>query len=232
MDSKNAIDFHNDRAIEFDSRYELSKAFQERFHIWTALFERYITATDQVIDLGCGSGIFSNYLAKKGCIVTGIDGSEAMIALCKQKRTSTMARFAVGNLPLKTLTHFPAQDVVIMSSILEYLNDMTGMLEQARLLLKPNGLLLVSIPNRRSLYRKVERQLFRLLARPVYYRYIRNTATETTFNRQLTESGFTPVETGYFSGQDPISRVLKPFLAAQYVNNLLVGVFRKTPALD
>ena len=234
MESKNAIDFHNDRALEFDGRYALSKAFQERFHVWTALFDRYIAATDQVIDLGCGSGIFSNYLARQGCIVTGIDGSEAMIALCKQKRTSKTARFAVGTLPLKTLTHLPEQDVVIMSSILEYLSDMTGMLEQARLLLKPNGLLLVSIPNRRSLYRKVERQLFRLVARPAYYQYIQNMATETTLNRQLTEAGFTPVETGYFSGQDPISRVLKPFMAAPYVNNLLVGVFRKTPdpALD
>lgn len=229
MNHKNAIDFHNDRALEFDNRYELSKAFQERFHVWTELFDRYITATDRVIDLGCGSGIFSNYLAQKGCVVTGIDGSEAMIALCKRKRTSTTAQFAVSILPLKTLTHFPVQDVVVMSSILEYLGDMAGMLEQARLLLKPNGLLLVSIPNRTSLYRNVERQVFRLLARPVYYRYIRNTATETTFNQQLVESGFTPVETIYFAGHDPISRVLKPFLAAPYVNNLLVGVFKKTP---
>jgi 2-polyprenyl-3-methyl-5-hydroxy-6-metoxy-1,4-benzoquinol methylase len=232
MNNKDAINFHNDRAVEFDSRYASSKAFQERFHVWTMLFERYVSTTDQVIDLGCGSGIFSNYLAQKGCLVTGIDGSEAMIALCRRKRTSTTAQFAVGALPLKTLTHFPAQDVVVMSSILEYLSDMNSMLEQARLLLKPNGLLLVSIPNRRSLYRKVERQLFRFFARPAYFQYIRNTATETTFNRQLIESGFTPVETNYFSGQDPISRVLKPFMAAQYVNNLLVGVFRKTPALD
>lgn len=232
MSHKNAIDFHNDRALEFDSRYGLSKAFKERFNIWTALFERYVTATDAVIDLGCGSGIFSNYLAQKGCVVTGIDGSEAMIALCRQKRTSPTAQFAVGTLPLKTITHFPAQDVVVMSSILEYLSDMNGMLEQAGQLLKPNGLLLVSIPNRRSLYRNVERQFFRLLARPAYFQYIRNTATETTFDRQLTEAGFTPVETGYFSGQDPISRVLKPFLAAPYVNNLLVGVFRKTPDLS
>lgn len=155
-----------------------------------------------------------------------------MIALCRRKNHSTMARFAVGTLPLATLAHFPVQDVVVMSSVVEYLTDMTGVLEQARLLLKPNGLLLVSIPNKRSLYRKAERQLFRLLARPTYYQYIRNTATEITFNRQLTESGFTPVEMGYFSGQDPISRVLKPFLAAPYVNTLLVGVFRKTPALD
>ena len=228
MNHKNAIDFHNERALEFDSRYELSKAFQERFRVWTGLFDRYITATDQVIDLGCGSGIFSNYLAKKGCFVTGIDGSEAMIALCKRKRISTKARFAVGTLPLNTLAHFPTQDVVVMSSILEYLPDMTGMLEQARLLLKPDGLLLASIPNQRSLYRSVERQLFQLLARPVYYQYIHNTATETTFNRQLTESGFTPVETNYFAGHDPVSRALKPFLAAPYVNNLLVGVFKNT----
>ena len=164
--------------------------------------------------------------------MTGIDGSEAMIALCNQKKKSANAQFTVGSLPLKTQSAFPLQDVVILSSVLEYLSDMTGMLEQAGTLLKPNGLLFVSLPNRMSIYRRVERRLFRLLALPTYVHYSQHVATETTFSQQLGTMGFSPLETVYFSGQDPISRLLKPFMATCYVNNLFVGVYRKTSDLS
>ncbi|MVM38985.1 methyltransferase domain-containing protein [Spirosoma sp. HMF3257] len=227
MNNTDAIGFHDTIAAEFTRKYESSKAFQERFRIWKALFDRYINATDHVIDLGCGPGIFSNYLAGKGCTVIGIDGSATMIALSQQKKPSATVQYIVQSLPLETLTPYAPQDIVLMSSFLEYMDDMTGMLEQAWALLKPNGLLIVSMPNHRSLYRTIERTLFWLSKHPAYYAYIRHTATKESLNRKLLELSFDVCETGFFSGQDPVSRLLKPFLAAEYTNNLLVGVYRK-----
>jgi 2-polyprenyl-3-methyl-5-hydroxy-6-metoxy-1,4-benzoquinol methylase len=227
MSHRNAIDFHSAIAAEFSQKYESSRAFQERFRVLTGLFERYIKPEDQVLDLGCGSGVFSNYLAHKGCTVTGIDGSAAMIMLCQQIKTSATVRYVVQSLPLTNPAQYTPQDTVLMSSVLEYLDDMSGMLEQTSTLLKSGGLLIVSIPNKMSVYRTIERLLFRLIKRPNYYRYIRHTTTEASFNRVLAEFGFDALETTYFSGHDPVSRVLKPLLAAHYVNNLLVGVYRK-----
>lgn len=227
MSSTSAIDFHGEIAAQFDRRYESSVAFIERFHVWTNLLDQYVSPIDSVLDLGCGSGIFSNYLAEKGCIVTGVDGSEAMIALCNQKKTVVNTRYVVQSLPLPDPAKYAPQDVVLMSSLLEYIDNMELMLQQVRNLLKPNGLLIVSIPNQLSLYRRVERRLFRLTGWPAYFAHIRHSSTEPAFSRHLSEIGFNRIKTTFFSSHDPISTLLKPFLARQYVNNLFVGVYRK-----
>ena len=227
MKTKSAIDFHGEMAEQFDQRYELSGAFRERFRVWSTLFEQYVKPIDRVLDLGCGSGIFSNYLAEKGCLVTGIDGSAAMIALCNQKKMVVNVQYVVQSLPLPDPLKYAPQDVVIMSSLLEYMPNIEQILQQVRSLLQPNGLLIVSIPNQLSLYRRVERRVFQLTGRPAYYAHIRNRSTEETFARQLAGLRFSTIETVYFSSHDPISRLLKPFLAQQYVNNLFVGVYRK-----
>ena len=224
----NAIDFHNAIATRFDRKYESSVAFGERFRVWTALFGRYVNATDRVMDLGCGSGVFSQYLADKGCCVTGIDGSVAMIRICNQKKTATNACYLVESLPLPNPDAYAKQDVVIASSLLEYLGDMNAVLQQMGAMLQPNGLLIASMPNRLSLYRRVERGLFALTGYPRYFAHIRSVSTETVFNGQLRALGFEVIETMYFSSHDPLSRLLKPILPQPYVNSLFVGVYRKT----
>lgn len=225
----NAIDFHNRIAARFHDKYQSSKAFEERFAIWTGLFERYVHSTDRVIDLGCGSGIFSNYLAEKGCTVTGIDGSAAMIALCERLKTSASALYVRDSLPLAEPVRFAYQDVALMSSVLEYLVEPGEMLAQVKTLLKSNGLLIVSIPNQRSFYRVMERGIFRLTKRPAYLMHSRHVITPNVLNQQVKMLGFELLETTYFSAPDPLSWALKPFLAEQYVNNLFVGVYRKKP---
>ncbi len=223
----NAIEFHDAIATEFDSRYNSSMAFGERFRVWTELFVRFVKPGDQVMDLGCGSGIFSNHLAERGCIVTAIDGSASMIALANQKKRSVNVDYRVQSLPFGDLPDIPPQDIVIASSLLEYVNDMTLVLQQSWTILKPGGLLVASVPNRLSLYRRLERVLFALTGYPRYFAHNRHVSTESEFNRQLNGLGFQRVEIAYFSGSDPVSSVAKWLLPKRYVNNLFVGVYRK-----
>lgn len=222
-----AIDFHGAIATRFDSRYKRSVAFRERYRVWTALFERYVRPADHVMDLGCGSGVFSQYLTDRGCRVIGIDGSPEMIGLCRQKKTSANARYVVEVLPLVDPMAYEPQDVVLASSLLEYMGDAEQLLQQAWALLKPGGLLIVSIPNQRSVYRRMERLTFALTGRPRYFAHIRHTPTKAAFHRQLTSLEFQPLETAYFAGHDPVSRLLRRVLPESYVNNLLVGVYQK-----
>lgn len=224
----NAIGFYNAIATQFDRKYESSAAFVERFGIWTDLFSRYVNPTDNVMDIGCGSGVFSNYLAQMGCSVIGIDGSVEMIKLCNQKKTSVKACYVVQSLPLPNPDDYDGQDVITASSLLEYIDDMGRILQQIHAMLKPNGLLIASVPNRLSLYRRIERRLFGLTGHPRYFAHIRHVSTDAIFSQQLTNMGFEVLETRHFSGYDPLSRLLKRVLPKQYVNNLFVGVYRKT----
>lgn len=222
-----AIDFHDAIATQFARRYESSSAFRERFRIWTGLLDRYVLPNSRVLDLGCGSGVFSHYIAEKGCSVIGVDGSTAMIALCNQREKHTAVQFVCQSLPFVNPQGYGQQDVILMSSLLEYMDDMAQLLRQANGLLQPGGLLIVSIPNSTSVYRRVEQTVFRLTGRPRYVAYIRNRPHKAAFNQQLSDAGFMVLETVYFSGQDPLSVVLKLMLPRQYVNNLLVVVCRR-----
>ena len=223
----NAIDFHNRIAARFNDKYQSSKTFRERFQVWTRLFEQYVKPADRVIDLGCGPGVFSNYLADKGCVVMGIDGSAAMIALCEQYKPSDQAHYIQASLPLDNPLRFAPQDVALLSSVLEYLTEPAEMLAQVNLILRLNGLLFVSIPNQQSVYRMIERVLFWLTKRPAYIMHSRCRMTQTALTNQLAGLGFERLETVYFSSLDPISRLLKPFFANRCVNNLVVGIYQK-----
>ncbi|GAB3553619.1 class I SAM-dependent methyltransferase [Spirosoma fluminis] len=224
----NAVDYHSAIAHEFASRYESSAAFQERYRVWTAFFEQYIVSGNHVLDLGCGSGVFSRYLAGKGCLVTGIDGSEPMISLCRRTKTSPMLQYYVQTIPLENAGAYAGQDVIIASSLLEYIDEMAIVLQQIDQMLKPGGLLLVSMPNRQSLYRRMERLLFQLTGYPRYFAHLRNVSTAALLNQQLTELGFEVLDVAYFSGTDPLSTLLKRLLPKEYVNNLFVSVYRKS----
>lgn len=222
-----AIAFHDHIADHFARRYETSAAFGERFRVWTQLFDRYVASTSRVLDLGCGSGVFSTYLAEAGCSVTAIDGSAAMIALGRQQRTAGLVQYEQQSLPLANPGPYAGQDVVIASSLLEYMDDGPRLLEQIAMLLRPNGLLIASIPNRLSLYRRLERLVFACTGRPRYFAHIRYVSTAADFRAQLNQLGFDTLETVYFSSHDPLSRFFKRLLPRPYVNNLVVGVFRK-----
>ncbi|GAB3572198.1 hypothetical protein GCM10027578_31930 [Spirosoma luteolum] len=223
-----AIWFHDTIAARFDSRYEASRAFGERYRVWTALFDRYVAPTDHVLDLGCGSGIFSSYLAGRAASVTGVDGSAEMIRLCHQKPQAANLRYVQQRLPLADPAGFNGKDVVIASSLLEYIDDLPALLTQMHALLRPGGLLIVSMPNRTSGYRRLERHLFSLTGFPRYFAHIRHVATPDTFAQLLQRFEFEAIETAYFSSYDPLSRLLKPVAPRPYVNNLFVGVYRRS----
>ena len=49
-------------------------------------FELFLPQQDQkILDVGCGTGNFSIKLAEKGAIVTGIDVSEEMLSIARNK---------------------------------------------------------------------------------------------------------------------------------------------------
>lgn len=223
----NAIDFHSAIADHFDDRYNQSPAFRQRLNIWTAVLDQHVKAGDRVLDLGCGSGVLSHYLAAKGCVVTAVDGSPAMIDLCRRKNPSAGIRYTVQRLPFDDCSGYELQNVVVASSLLEYIDDLDTMLHQAWTLLRPGGSLIVSLPNRRSLYRRFERLLFALTGRPRYFAHVRHRSTPAVFALRLSRIGFSPLQTVYYSSDDPLSKRLKRAWPEPYVNSLFVSVYRK-----
>jgi 2-polyprenyl-3-methyl-5-hydroxy-6-metoxy-1,4-benzoquinol methylase len=54
--------------------------------VWHDRFIAHLSQGAQVLDLGCGSGVpVASHLARQGFYVTGVDTSETLITLCRQR---------------------------------------------------------------------------------------------------------------------------------------------------
>lgn len=227
---KNAIDFHSETAVEFNQKYNQSPQFRERFRVWTKLFEQFIKPEMSVLDAGCGSGVFSIYLVQKKCMVIGIDGSEKMIELCNQNNTKKglSISFKQEELPLKNILQYAQKDVVLCSSVLEYVFDYEEVIEQFSQILKPDGLLIISIPNANSWYRKVEKHIFKITNHPSYYAYIQHTLSEEDFSKSLKKYGFELQKLVYYPNTNWFSKTVRNIgLNEKHINTMFVGVYKK-----
>ena len=111
-----------------------------------------------LVDIGCGPGILTRtLLTSRPCDfrITALDLSPSMIRRCiASARGAGEVHAAVGN--LETLPFRDAGfDVVVATGVLEYADILAAVEEVARVI-RPGGLVVVSMLNPRSLYRLVE----------------------------------------------------------------------------
>jgi ubiquinone/menaquinone biosynthesis C-methylase UbiE len=100
-----------------------------------------------VLDIGCGSGHGSNTLSTKFKTVHGVDIAEEAITYAKEYWQQPNIHFSLGNsmdIPFPENTF----DVVVAFEVFEHLNDWRKFLSEIKRVLKPNGLVYVSTPNK------------------------------------------------------------------------------------
>lgn len=224
-----AVALHTQIAQEFDRKYRESPDFRERFQTWTQVLDRYVRHEGQCLDLGCGSGVFSFYMAEKSMQVAGVDGSQAMLDICLHKKSVNPAnvRFFCCDIQALPGELHRQYDVVICSSVLEYVADMAGVLTMIRSLLAPDGVLVFSLPNGESLYRKFERLLFRMTGKPSYYRHVKNVRTLDAVKQELAQAGLIVVESWYFGRLPVLTTLLRSMLGRARSDSLLGLVVRR-----
>ncbi len=140
-----------------------------------------------VLDIGCGSGEFLRVMSDAGWTVSGVEPSH----------------FGAGSAP-EGVHHgtlesaaFPAAsfDAITMWQVLEHIPDPAAALSSARVLLKDDGFLLVSVPNISSLQARFGRDLWFSLDLPRHIWHF----SPSTLLRLLEKSGFRVEETRHFS---------------------------------
>lgn len=104
--------------------------------------------TSSILDIGCGSGTISLYLASKGFKVKGIDISHKAIRACKDSAQALRLKnvtFEVCNFPAA----LPRErfDFVFFSEVIEHLEDDDLALRKVHRLLAPKGILFLSTPS-------------------------------------------------------------------------------------
>ncbi len=92
-----------------------------------------------VLDLGCGTGRHSLWLAAAGAEVTAIDFSEGMLAEARRKPGAQAVRFVVHDLHEGLPFAAGTFDRVVSGLVLEHLRDPAHFFREARRVLKPGG---------------------------------------------------------------------------------------------
>lgn len=196
--ANDAVAYHRELAIGWEQRYK-KPAFQARLRV----FEECLAGRDlhgqEWLDAGCGSGTLARYLVEAGARVLGVDAAEEMIALANDLAShdwpSQQLRFehiaTIANLPLAE----QSLDGILCSSVLEYVPDPAACLTEFARVLRPGGLLVVSVANRKSLVRRAQmatHQLGRLLRQRwcAFLSYSNNEYAAADFRVLLTQHGF------------------------------------------
>jgi ubiquinone/menaquinone biosynthesis C-methylase UbiE len=98
-----------------------------------------------VLDAGCGPGVYSEWLIDRGAQVVAIDASARMIELAKQrlKRSNDIFQADLGQ-PLTFLSS-SSFDIVLSPLVLNYIEDWTGTMAEFYRVLDSAGYLVMSV---------------------------------------------------------------------------------------
>lgn len=114
------------------------------------LLEKYSRGVKSCLDIGCGSGAVSLFMASQGKRVLGIDISESSVNACREGAR----KLGLKDIALFDSMDFPKEkpdtkfDMVICSEVLEHIRDDKRALEEIHRLLNPGGLLVISVPSK------------------------------------------------------------------------------------
>jgi ubiquinone/menaquinone biosynthesis C-methylase UbiE len=121
---------------------EIAVEHLHRYAIATTL-----AAGKNVLDIACGEGFGANLLAAGAAHITAVDIDAKVIQKARKKYRSAAIDFLVGNAE-KIPCPDASFDLVVSFETIEHLDNQDKMLTEIKRVLKPDGILLISTPNK------------------------------------------------------------------------------------
>ncbi len=114
-----------------------------------------------ILDYGCGSGDITFPMLQNGHSVTGVDIAEGMVRKASERAEEfgLASNASYHHLDDELLSKISSQkfDAVICSSVLEYVEEDMSPVRTFHSILKDGGFLIVSVPDRKSLFCKLDK---------------------------------------------------------------------------
>ncbi len=223
------VTLHDAVAPHWDVRYR-SGGFLRRANFFKREILPFIARQGHWLDAGCGSGYFARLLAARGVHVTGVDASAPMIEAAKlANRTdiSGLLNFVV----IRDVVRLPFADDsfagCLCLSVLEYVDEPYESLNELARVIKPGGVLVLSVPCYYSAVRFIQQFLLRIpvnrIVRKLQYKDLsRYSSTLGELRDALLRRGFAIKKVASF---DP---VVPPVLLPSFAASLMFAVAIKT----
>jgi SAM-dependent methyltransferase len=154
------VDAFDRDAATYGHRYESGDvealAFVMRRRRVLQLLER--RAPGVLVDVGCGPGVMVEDLRVRGWRYVGVDAAAGMLRESRRAHGDVaLAQAGVEALPLAA----SCADAVLAMGVVEYLDDPGGAIRELGRVCRPGGIVIVTMPNRGSLYRLFTRAVYR-----------------------------------------------------------------------
>jgi len=195
----------------WDTRYKRSANYKRRLEIIDLALEKEGGGPLKILDYGCATGFLSQYMAKKGHFVVGADISTQMLKVAvnnskgftkQQLQFIDINHVGLGNIKEKF-------DLIVCMNTLEYLDNPDAFLSDAEKISSPGSRLLVSIPNKNSVFFPLQRLIYktnqgllksRYISDLLYYiPYQQNCFYIDEFDRLLKKHNFSILRRVYYS---------------------------------
>jgi 2-polyprenyl-3-methyl-5-hydroxy-6-metoxy-1,4-benzoquinol methylase len=162
--SKDVIRFYNSYAPDWDSRFGNSKSTSAFYkgYLETVFKTAQFKSSDDVVDLGTGTGPYVDFIAPKVNSMLCIDGSDLMLKIFHAKHANVKnVRTHLADIcePIQGIS-FKA-DIVTCFGLIEHIVNFDVFLENCKSLLKPGGRVIIVASNGRSPWLKGLRLLWR-----------------------------------------------------------------------
>jgi SAM-dependent methyltransferase len=177
----------------------------------------------RVLDIGCGRGHILHNLRQRGWTVQGVElnadaatHARDVLGLDVAVESFNPERFADGSF-----------DVIIMWHVLEHLPDVGSVLAACRRMLRPGGLLVVSVPNLESWQARLTRHHWFHLDLPRHYSHF----GESWLTGRLSDGGFRVHEVNHFAfEQNPFGWIQSLLNCCGLRKNLLYDMMKNRSA--
>ena len=155
--SQDVLRLFDAKAASWPAKYAAGGRLTGRLENLVREIESRTHRGDRVLDLGCGSGELARHLAAAGRVVTGCDISAQMIRRAEAADKAKSLQWIRlpprwRELPFRD----SAFDVIVASSVLEYVDEPAAVFRECARVLRPGGTVLCTVPDLRHPIRWLE----------------------------------------------------------------------------
>lgn len=211
------------KAPSWSAKYASDGRLTSRLALLAAALRYHLPAGGRILDLGCGTGELARTAANEGMRVTACDISPEMLRRAVASDAGSGVEWIRLDLGWRMLPFEPAAfDAVVAASVLEYVDAPSTVFGECVRVLRPNGVMLCTVPNlahpirwlelpaaavaRSPLARITSRRWRSLEDYMTYLRISRQRHSTVWWRAVAAQSGLRPVPCGTDSGgHSPLS---------------------------
>jgi ubiquinone/menaquinone biosynthesis C-methylase UbiE len=198
-------DYFDHNSGNWSNNYKINKIFESRLRVFENLAISFYPPSGRLLDIGCGSGDIATRLVERNFRVIGADRSLRMVQVAKEDDViKDLVNADINSLPFCDGFF----DGALCSSVLEYIEDEQISIRELQRVIINQGIILISLPNKKSIWRVVEKVIYYLRKlftnSPNYLFYQQRQHDCNSISVLLEKNQLNVISCNYFGSPNPL----------------------------